>query len=91
MRPIFFFFADKYSNKKRQTESWKGKGGKGKGGPATALEITVGSQVCLSTAPLYQVNNSFMLSVLDPSVHEPVTIHLPPSTVTGQFKKKTDI
>jgi hypothetical protein len=43
-------------------ESWKGKGGKGKGGPATALEITVGSQVCLSTAPLYQVSiNSFLI------------------------------
>lgn len=60
-------FLDKYSNKKRQAESSKaGKGKGGKGGMAASQEITVGSQVCLATAPLYQVSNAFKVLIRAP-------------------------
>ena len=56
-------FLEKYTNKKRATEK-NGKRGGGiikssKGEKSKShgnTEITVGTQVCLSTAPLYQVN-----------------------------------
>lgn len=50
---------DKYSSKKKTQEGkgkGKGKGEKGKGSSSSG-DITVGSQVCLSTAPLYQVGS----------------------------------
>ena len=48
--------SEKYTNKRRQAESnRRGKGGKGDRSKQGPTEIVAGSQVCLSTAPLYQV------------------------------------
>ena len=80
---VLSLFLDKYSNKRKAAENTKGrgKGGKGeKGKQSSSTEITVGSQVCLSTAPLYQVIFLFLLLFLYISTtnYNPYINPLPP-------------
>lgn len=80
---VLSLFLDKYSNKRKAAENTKGrgKGGKGeKGKQSSSTEITVGSQVCLSTAPLYQVIFLFLALFYFPRpILNPILIPSPPS------------